>query len=134
MVKLQSLLCLRCRRVQEGLKMTPVMIQHGKELNHSQALAGCSGTTVPGRLDDPWQSTRPMADHQIMWVGRYLWRSPAQPPPQTQSTMGSHQVAQGFIQVGHKTLQGWREHGHTEPKLHLCPNMRGCNTPIFHVC
>lgn len=37
--------------------MTPGMDQHGKELSHCQALAGCGGTTVPGRLDDPQRST-----------------------------------------------------------------------------
>jgi len=86
-------------------------------------------------LDDPWQSSALRSkDHQIFWVGTYLQRSPAQPSPQTWSATGSHQVSQGFIQVGHKTLHGWMQHGHTELELHLHPNTGGCEGPMSHVC
>lgn len=95
--------------------MTPITVQCGYELNHPQNLAGCGGTwrgSVPKKLSF-WMThgkgqLLDEKDHQIFWVVRYLQRSPAQPSPQTWSAMGSHQVAQGFTQVGHKTLQGWR--------------------------
>lgn len=41
--KQQSMYCLCCRRMEEGLTMTPVTVQCGKEPNHHQTLAGCGG-------------------------------------------------------------------------------------------